>query len=223
MFNIVDLIVVIIIGLTTFIGYKRGFVKTAFGMASFIVALVLAITLYKPVAVVLADRTGIDEWIHETILGKVDEINEEKQIETTENSENESIKETFENLPEKIKNELGLEEAKTKAKDAIAVKASEIALKLISFVGIYVIARIVLAVACFVLDLVMKAPVLKQANEVLGLIIGLLQGIMSVFVVLAIIMSLSSIVNLDWLLTYVKSSLITSIMYENNFVMWLLF
>ena len=58
MFNIADLIVIIIVGLTTFIGYKKGFVKTAFGMASFIVALFLAVTFYKPMANVLSEKTG---------------------------------------------------------------------------------------------------------------------------------------------------------------------
>ena len=81
----------------------------------------------------------------------------------------------------------------------------------------------VLVIACFILDLAMKLPVLKQANEILGLIMGLIQGILSVFVVLAIVMSLTSFLNLDWLLAYIKGSLITKVLYENNFVMWLLF
>ncbi len=223
MFNIVDLIVLIIIGVTTFIGYKRGFVKTAFGMLSFIVALALATSLYKPIASMLAERTGIDEWIFTTISGKVDEMENKSEETTEEEVKEDSIQATFENLPEKIKEELGMEDLKNKAKASIAEKATEIAMNLISFVGIYVFARVLLAVACFALDLVMKIPVLKQANEILGLILGVLQGLFSVFVILAIIMALTSFLNLDWLLAYIKGSLITQVLYENNFVMWLLF
>ena len=222
MFNVVDLIVVIIIGLMAFIGYKRGFVKTAFGMLSFIVAVILAIVFYKSFAGVLSEKTGIDEWIYETISGKVDEASKSDNS-NTESSDETSIKDAFNNLPEKIKNELGLEETKARAKNAIAEKAVSIGMNLISFVLIYVVARIILAIACFVRDLLMQLPALKQANEILGMLLGGVQGLFGIFAALAIIMSLTSIVNLDWLLSAIKNSLITEFLYENNFIMWFLF
>ncbi|MBR1373708.1 CvpA family protein [bacterium] len=223
MFNIADLIVVLIVAAMAFLGYKRGFVKTAFGMLSFIAALVLAVCFYKVVAAKLTENTGIDEWIYQTISGETREGETESTEPVSEENANTSWRETFANLPDKIKEELGVEEAKTQARSAVAEKAVGIGMNLISFVGIYVVARIVLIIVCFVLDSVMKIPGLKQMNEILGLAIGVLQGVASVFIVLAIIMSLSSFFNMEWLLAYIKGSLITDLLYENNFVISFLF
>ena len=41
MFNISDLIVILIIALAAFLVYKKGFIKTSFRLASFIVEIIL--------------------------------------------------------------------------------------------------------------------------------------------------------------------------------------
>lgn len=218
MFNIADLIVLLLVGVTTFIGYKRGFVKTAFGMLSFLIAVIIATTFYKLLATQLINNTKIDDWIYDTISQKI----EDNTVDSNDRQLDDSIF-ILENLPEKIKDELDIEGTKTRAKSFIAEKAVNIGMNLISFVIIYVVSRIGLIIACFALDLVAKLPVLKQANEILGLIFGAFQGLFSVFTALAIIMLLTSVLNMEWLLGYIKGSLIASILYENNFIIWLLF
>ena len=47
---LIDLGILLIILLTTFLGYKRGFIKVAFKLLSFILALVIALLLYKPIS-----------------------------------------------------------------------------------------------------------------------------------------------------------------------------
>ena len=47
---LIDLIILAIIALSTFIGYKKGLIKVAFGLVSFILAILLSVTLYKPVS-----------------------------------------------------------------------------------------------------------------------------------------------------------------------------
>ena len=47
---LIDLILIAIIALFTFIGYKRGLIKVAFGLVSFILAIAISVVLYKPVS-----------------------------------------------------------------------------------------------------------------------------------------------------------------------------
>ena len=223
MFNIADLIVVLIVLITAFIGYKRGFVKTAFGMVSFLVAIILSFSLYKPVANILSEKTGMDEWIHEVIEGKVENNNEDESDGKTIKEEERSIEEAIVNLPENIKEQFGLEEIKEQTKATIAEKVTLISLNLISFIGIYVISRIVLIVVCFILDKLMLIPVLKQINEIAGLVLGVLQGLVRTYLVLAVITFLTSIFSMDMIVAFINNSLITKILYENNFIIYLLF
>ena len=43
---LLDLIVLAIIALSTFIGYKKGLIKVAFGLISFILAIALSVVLF---------------------------------------------------------------------------------------------------------------------------------------------------------------------------------
>ena len=75
MFNIADLVVIIVIGISAFISYKKGFTKTFIKLISFFVAIILALLLYKPTAQFLKDNTQVDEWIVTNIV----RINSEKE------------------------------------------------------------------------------------------------------------------------------------------------
>ncbi len=219
MFNIADVIVILIVLVFGLLGYKKGFIKTAFGMASFFVAIILAFSLYKPVGYTISVNTEIDEWIYNTIAGKV----EEKESMNIENkSDVSSIGEAIKNLPENMKEQIGLDEVKDHAKSAIAESVTEVALNIIAFVGIYVIARVLLAVLCFVLDKLMLLPVLKQLNEILGLMMGLLRGVFGIFIVFSVITFLSSVCDIEVINLYISNSLIAKFLYENNFIIYLL-
>lgn len=223
MYYIADIIVLLIILIFGFVGYKRGFVKTAFGMASFFIAIILAFCLYKAVAYTLAERTEIDEWIYNAIAGKASqEGNIETNDEPESNNDNQSIEEAVKNLPENMKEQLGLDEMKDQTKAIVAEKVTEVALNIISFVGIYVVVRITLAIVCFVLDKLMLLPVLKQVNEIMGLIIGVVQGLLGTCVVFAIITFLTSVCGMDVIIAYINNSVIARFLYENNFIIYLL-
>lgn len=222
MYYIADVIVLLIILIFGFVGYKRGFVKTAFGMASFFVAIILAFCLYKVAAYTLAERTEIDEWIYNTIAGKVTQEETQTSNDLENKKESQSLEEAVKNLPENMKEQLGLDEVKDQTKAIVAERVTEIALNIISFVGIYVVARIALAIVCFVLDKLMLLPVLKQVNEIMGLIIGIVQGLLGICMVLAIITFLTSICGMDAIIAYINNSVIAKFLYENNFIIYLL-
>ena len=65
---VLDLIVILVIALFTFIGYKQGLVKTAIKILAFFIALIVSLMLYKTIGNVIMKNTQVDEQIQNTIV-----------------------------------------------------------------------------------------------------------------------------------------------------------
>ena len=71
---IIDIVIVALIALSVFLGYKKGLVTLAIGLCSFIIALVLTLILYKPITNLVINTTTIDDTIENSILEKANFI-----------------------------------------------------------------------------------------------------------------------------------------------------
>ena len=238
MFNISDLIVILVIALAAFLGYRKGFVKTSFRMLSFVVAIILSMLLYKPVAAYIKENTGVSDWIVSTItkekrIENNEEILEDEIIndkkenlieeEKIENSEDNEIENFLSTLPENVKEYIDADETINNAKEQVAIKIADTIINIMSMIIIYLIAKLLLMIVCFILDGIMQIPVLKQINEVAGLGLGILLGIIQVYTILAVITFLSSFVEMPGLIACIKNSLITSVLFEYNLLIALIF
>lgn len=149
MWIIVDLLIVGIIALSTFIGYKQGLVKAAIKILSFFIAIVVALALYKPVSNIVVNNTSIDDNIKNTIIEKI----KPEAIEDTE----EIIVEN--NLTNKI---IG------KANNTIEEIANTFSIKIIEtgvLLLLYIVIRIALKFVSALADLIAKLPIIKQINK----------------------------------------------------------
>jgi len=228
--NLMDIITIAVILLSAFIGYKRGLVKTAFGFVSFFVAIGVALLFYKPLALILTEKTTIDDWIIEKIentqsvsgdIEKLDkEVASEEEIEAQENT---IIENSLSDLPSVVIEKFNLEEIKNNAKHEIAIKVSELIMKLLSLIIIYLVVKITLFVAGLLLNSLMNLPVLKQVNEILGLIIGTLIGFLEIYTAFAVLTFISSIANISFIIDPIKASFFASMLFENNLLIKLLF
>ena len=235
MFNYIDIILIAIIGITAFAGYKLGLVKMAVSLLSFFVAVGVALFFYKPLAVILTENTKIDDYIINHIIQSGDTYKkEDKSDEKLENSQltlvsgdtttSFSLDSVLGGLPDVIIQNLDLEDAKAKAKYEIAKKASELIMNLLSLIVIYFFVRITLLVASILLTGLMKnIPILNKINEVLGLLLGIILGIVEVYILFSLITFLSSIADLSSLVGAIKASFIAKFLFENNLLIKLLF
>ena len=67
---LLDVIVVAIIILSTFLGYKKGLINVIFNICAFLVAIIITFILYKPVTNLVIQNTEIDEKIENVIIEK---------------------------------------------------------------------------------------------------------------------------------------------------------
>lgn len=198
---ILDLVIVLIIALFTFIGYKRGLIKSAIGIASFFIAIIVALVLYKPVSTLIINNTTIDDKIESTIIEK---ITPEGMKPEDEASEATKIPQGF------------IKEANNSIKDI----AKMIAVKIIgicTLLALYIIARIVLKFVSALGDLIAKLPILKQFNKLGGTIFGAIKGLLIVYVILAIFYLISPLLK-ENMTKRIDESILTKFMYNNNII-----
>lgn len=202
MFILVDLIVVGIIALFTFLGYKQGLVKAAIKILSFFIAIIVALVLYKPISNVIVNNTQIDENITNTIMEKItpEGISSKDEVEMTDNLAIKLVGEATSTI-EEISN-------------AFAIKLIEVCVLLLLYIVIKIALRFILALT----DIITKLPLIKQVNKLGGTIYGVVKGIIIVYVILGVIYLVAPIINKN-VSNAIDKSFITKNLYNNNIIL----
>ena len=208
---ILDVIVIGIILLNVFICYKKGLVKLAVGLVAVLASIILAIILYRPISNLIIENTEIDDNIKNAII--------ENFTSDTEESKEDSgflnyIEKYVDDTVNKTKNEIVIEAAGT-----IATRVINICVIL----GIFVIARLVLILLTFITDMITSLPILKQFNEVGGVIYGIVKALLIIYVILAIAFFTVYTTGNVTISDAIASSFITQFFYNHNLLLTILF
>lgn len=191
---VVDIIIVAIILLSTFLAYRKGLITLAIQLVAVVIAVVLTLLLYKPVSNVIINVTGIDESIQNAILEEANDM-----MTNDEEGANQVI--------ETIQNGMLPETART-----ISINIIEGAVILILYIVIRIILKFVTALA----NLVSKLPILNQLNQLGGIVYGILRGLLIVYILLLIVNLSGEIEPQNHVYTAVEESYIGKMMNENN-------
>lgn len=195
---VVDIIIIALIALSTFLAYKKGLAVLAIKLCAVIISLVLTLLLYKPISNLIINATNIDETIQNAILEKSNDI---LQGEDKEN----------EDLSKEVLAQAATGQISQTAKD-ISVQVINTAVIIILFFAIKFALRFVTAIA----DKVAKLPIINQFNKIGGFIYGLIRGLVLVYACLLIIGFAGQINKNNSLSQNIESSTIGKMMYENN-------
>ena len=223
MFNLSDLIVIILILFAIFKGYKKGFVKTGFGLVSFFIAIFITFMFYKPVMSIIKEKTEFETWLTEYLYSmNLNEIFEEN-VSGDVIAKTESGEKYINNLPEIVVDMIGLDTIKEDAKATIVEKIVEFTLKLLAIIIVYIVTKIILSIIVMLLNSVAQLPILKQFNELLGLVLGGILGLIRVYIICAIITLISSISSSMILTEMINNSLFAHTFYNNNLLLQIIF
>ena len=209
---ILDLILVALVALFVFIGYKRGLAKSLYGLIALIVAGICGFFLSRFVA----------GWIYDVFFAG--NINESINGLLMANPDGElSSGSVYNNLPGSVKGFLGLFGANgdnffdiSQVTDSAArglqntVRAAIVSIiSFILFVLIFVLILIVLKIFSKKILSLFNLPAIKQINNVLGGIFGLAQGLLICYILILVI---------KLILPATDSSLISKEMIDSSFV-----
>ena len=210
---ILDIILVAIVALNIFICYKKGLVKLAVGLIAVLAAIILALILYKPVSNIIIKNTDIDEKIENAIINNF-------SADTNGNGEVryvgilDYLEKYVDDAINKTQNEIVYETAGT-----MAIKIVNTAVLL----GIFLIVRIVLQLLTFVSDIITSLPIIKQFNEVGGVLYGIAKAILIIYVILAILFFVIFATENATISNAIADSFITKFLYEHNLLLNILF
>lgn len=209
---IVDLIIIAIVLLFVFIGYKKGLTGSLIKLLSFVIAVALAFMLYKPVANAIIENTEIDDNIKEAIT---------RTFNQEDNNEKEGEKNTPLTMVENINNEI--ENATNEVKTTIIEETTKTIINVASAIVIYIIVRIILLIVSLFASQITKLPLIKQADEIGGIVYGAVEGIIIVYIILSVISLISVIWTDSIAVTAITKSVLGNMLYNNNIILKLLF
>lgn len=217
---LLDGIVIAIILLSTYLGYKKGLIEVAFKIVSFIIAIIITLILYKPVATLIIEHTTWDDTIEQTIYEK---------LAGTNINEGQTIDKDQTDLPGIVVNYIneGIENTVNQAQEGIAQMVSknltQSIIQILTMIILFTITRIGLIFAKVLLEAVAELPVVKQFNEIGGILYGILRALILILALLAIASFILPMLNQNVLLTYIDHSIITKFLYNHNIILILFF
>ena len=148
MSSVLDIILLLIVAIFAVIGAKKGFVKSVSGFVSYIVSFFLTFAFYKKAAVLVKRLPFIAKMITDVEMPEFSDGN---------NGFMEKIKVIIDYII---------------SSDDVSETANAVAKNLIADV----ISTVIAFVLVFILALIVKAPIIRQADGILGFVFGILNG-----------------------------------------------
>ncbi len=190
--NIIDIVAAIILVITVFFGYKRGLVKVGFKLLTFIVSIILTLVLLTPVTNLVIEKTPLDENIENAI---VQNVGEGKQIEPT----------GIEFLDKNI------QQAKDNSVKGIANQIAISCCKVVTAIGLFLAIRIISFVFYKFSEMLAELPIVKQFNKAGGILYGVLEGIIIVYLVILLAGTIATVTSNLNVLNYLNGSFIAKL------------
>jgi uncharacterized membrane protein required for colicin V production len=202
---VLDIVLVAIVGLFAFLGFRKGFFYGIPRFIGFIGSLIGAFLLTGSAVKFLKGSTGIFDALHKTVK------------KTCQNFVETYVGDAPQNLP------FGLTEATENATDA-AIDASANAIagsafSLIVFICIFIALKIILAFVTKTFSKQHNDGFIDGFDGFLGLILGIVKGVIAVFVLITFVIPFSFVVNPDFygiLSGQLESSFIATFLMNHN-------
>ena len=214
---VIDIISVILIVVSFVRGSMKGFIKSVWRLAAWVITAVLTFSLLTPAyefALNLPASEKLNAQVHQYLDERLTNGNEQEAVMIT-------------GLPEFLGESIDLgqltSEAAQNFDNAVsdfAKNITNIIIKIAVFILLFLIIRILLWLVFNVLNVASKLPVIKGANKLLGGIAGVLGTMFVIYLVCAFISFFASNAGV---IEVINSSYIVKYFYNNNILLQLAF
>ncbi len=202
-----DLALLAIIAVAVLIAKKKGFVKASYTIVSMIVSIILILILQAP----------FTSYLKGSALGK----NIESKVHTqVENTAGDSVGEIADKmgLPSFVADAIP-QDTKDQAIDAVTDTITEAVIKVLAFIILFILIRIAVHFILNSINCLMKLPVLSTINKWLAIPIGLINGVLAVYIICALIILLSPSEAMSNIGNIANESFIFKFFYNNNLLL----
>ncbi|MCI8327806.1 MAG: CvpA family protein [Lachnospiraceae bacterium] len=212
-------------------GYCKGMLRVLYSMLSLIITIVFVAWATPYISKMIEENTQIYQKIatkcEEGIRKRAQEQISEK---TEEEADTNSLKEYGIEIPEFLEKEFfqKIQEGSdnilesTGAYKAVAEQMARFIVNGIALFIAWIICIIILHFLKGIVDGISKLPILKSVNHILGAVIGFVEGLLIVWLFFYFIKIMQAIPMGQELLSLIKDSEILTILFENNFVAYII-
>ena len=213
---IVDLVIISMLISNSFWGYRRGLTAVIFKLLVSVLSLLIVLVLYKAVASSIIKNTTIDEKLSTSIeiilLGAG--YTDGAQIKF----DNPVVSDVVVEMINSFVNE-ALQKAETNAVHYASVQLAYFMIRVGTLIILYMIIRFFLLFLRFAAELIANLPIINLFNKSGGLIYGILKGVISAFLILAVFSLISPFISDFGIIKAIQDSHIGSFMYNNNIIL----
>ena len=209
---ILDLILLAVLGLSIFLGYKKGLIGVIFSLCAVILAIFLSAILCKPVTDLVIKNTELDDNIKNAII----------QNGILQKDENAGKDQSINGYIEKYVTN-AIKDGVNNTIESNAQAVAEKVVAIIVAVGLFIVLRILLILIKFIAEGIAELPVVKQFNKLGGIIYGILRGLIVIYVFLAICFFIVSISNSGFITNMIDTSILSEFLYNNNIILSIIF
>ena len=194
---ILDIVILALILLTTFVGYKKGFLHIALHLCGFVIALVISLLLYQPLSNIIIKYTPLTTQIETQV--------ESRLASTTQEEKSTVFSQYYKNF-------------KNTSTSVVAHSVSVSIIHIVTALLLFFVIRIILLFIKLSGDFLDKLPLIRQVNHAAGFIYGVFLGFMIVYAVFTVVAILAPLADISSLLSMINHSIIGNIMYNNNII-----
>lgn len=213
--------VLAVLVLTAFIGMKKGFLRMLFSAGALIFALIISIMIYPTAGGILCESTQLDEYLNEKYTSYIEEklINDEDSfiIRIAESIADDSDEGILKLVSENIK--AGAKKADTTANSiskelclSLSKRLSSMTINVIAFLLTWIAMSIVMLLVLGLIRIIEKIPVIRGLNSLMGLALGILIGLLIIWLGFTIITATAASSFGNSCIKYIS---------ENSFLSWL--
>lgn len=182
------IVVIAVIAGCGYMGYRKGLVKVLFSLLAAVVSLVLVGLVSPFIADFLQKETPLPAYVKEKSSKMAAEWNESREVGTQEGRfETIDSYDVPDFLKSYFKTEHTEEMLELEFNDYISSKVADLVVGAASFVIAFVMINLVIYLLAFLLNTVMKLPGLHSLNRLGGLLAGLAEGLLAVWMFFLVI------------------------------------
>ncbi|MDR5658891.1 CvpA family protein [Serpentinicella sp. ANB-PHB4] len=202
----IDIILIITLGLSIFIGYKKGFILTLFSLGSYVVAYIFSKAYYENFANWMKENLPFTDTLNQLVTQKVDigmpelgnvssEVlaqNEGLMVNSINNELSGSIPTFFQSyLVDNLDITTYANQTFESVKGQIVEGITTIFFNIISMIILFMVIRLVVMIVGIIINKVFDLPILGAFNNLGGAILGSVRGLILILLIIVITLPIS--------------------------------
>ncbi len=222
--NFLTIVAIAVLLLCAYVGHRRGLIKSAVGLISVVISLLAAVVIAPVGADLLVHNPKVTQKVQTLIEEKIfpDEMKEEDPDRSDQAAAIQKLP-----LPEVIKNSL-LESNNLEAyvklgvetfREYLMLRIVQMLLRAGVFAVVFLVCRIVMMLIAAGLNVIGRLPIIRQMNRAAGLLLGLVNGVLLLWLLALLLMAFAATDTGQMLLAQVEESPLLSALYNHNLLL----